>query len=38
MRKLHLKLPGFTYIACGPYTQDPERIQKLKEAGKNIYI
>ena len=26
MLELHLKQPGFTYIACGPFTKNRERI------------
>ena len=25
--------PRFTYTACGPFTENEERIQKFKEAG-----
>ena len=25
--------PRFTYSACGPFTENEERIQKFKEAG-----
>ena len=28
MREMHLKQPGFTYSACGPFTKNRERIQK----------
>ena len=37
--KMHLRQPGFTYIACGPFWKNKERIQKLKETGdlRNIY-
>ena len=31
MPELLLKQPGFTYIACGPFTKHHERIQKLTE-------
>ena len=31
MPEMHLKEPGFTYSACGPFTRNKERIQKLKE-------
>ena len=31
--KLHLKQPGFTYGACGPFTRHRERIQKFRETG-----
>ena len=27
--KLHLKLPGFSYSAFGPFTKHRERIQKF---------
>ena len=35
----HLKQPGFTYSACGPFTKHRERIQKLRETGnlRNLY-
>ena len=29
--EVHLKQPGFTYSACGPFTKDKERIEKSKE-------
>ena len=35
---MHLKWPGFTYSACGPFTKNKERIQKFKEAGDTSYI
>ena len=38
MRVMHLKQPGFTYRAYGPFTKDKERIQKLKETGDTNYI
>ena len=28
---LHLKQPGFTYSACGPFTKHRERIQNVRE-------
>ena len=31
MPEFHLKQPGFTYIACGPFTKNKERTQKLKK-------
>ena len=34
----HLKQPGFTYSACGPFTRNKERIQKLKETGDSSCI
>ena len=36
--KLHLKQPGFTYRACGPFTKNKERIQRFKETGDTKYI
>ena len=35
---MHLKQPGFTYSACGSFTKNKERIQKLKETGNTSYI
>ena len=29
--EMHLKQPGFTYSACGPFTKNKERIQKFKK-------
>ena len=31
MPEMHLKQPGFTYSAYGPFTKNKERIQKFKE-------
>ena len=38
MPDMHLKQPGFTYSACGPFTKSKERIQKFKEIGDTSYI
>ena len=38
MPEMHLKQPGFTYIACGPFTRNKKRIQKFKERGDTSYI
>ena len=38
MPEIHLKQPGFTYSACGPFTKNKERIQKFKETGDTNYI
>ena len=38
MPEMHLKQPGFTYSAYGPFTKNKERIQKLKETGDTSYI
>ena len=29
MPEMHLKQPGFTYSACGPFTKSKERIESL---------
>ena len=31
MPELHLKQPGFTYCACGPFTKHRERILKFRK-------
>ena len=31
--EMHLKQPGFTYSACGPFTKIKEGTQKFKEKG-----
>ena len=38
MPKMHLKQPGFTCSACGPFTKNKERIQKFKETVDTSYI
>ena len=38
MPEMHLKQPGFTSSACGPFTKSKERIQKFKETGDTSYI
>ena len=38
MPEMHLKQPGFTYSACGPFTKNKERIKKIKETGHTSYI
>ena len=35
---MHLRQPGLTYIACGPFTKNKERIQTFKETGDLQYI
>ena len=37
--KIHLRQPGFTYIASGAFTKNNQRIQKFKETGdsRDIY-
>ena len=38
MPEMHLRQPGFTYSACGPFTKNKERIQKFKENEHTKYI
>ena len=33
MPKMHLRQPGFTYSACGPFLKNKEIIQRFKETG-----
>ena len=36
--EMHLKQPGFTDSACGPFIKNKERFQKFKETGDTSYI
>ena len=38
MSAIHLKQPGFTYSACGPFTKNKERIIKFMHTGNTEYI
>ena len=38
MPELHLKQPGFTYSARGPFTKSKERIEKLIQTGNTNFI
>ena len=38
MPELHLKLPGFTYSACGTFTKNKERTEKFMQTGNTNYI
>ena len=38
MPEIHLKQPGFTYSACGPFAKNKKRNQKFKETGDTSYI
>ena len=38
MPEMHLKQPGFTYRACGPFTKNKDRNQKFKETIPTKYI
>ena len=35
---MHLRQPGFTCSACGPFTKNKKRIQKFKQAGDSRYV
>ena len=36
MPEMHLKQPGFTYSACGPFTKNKERIEKFMQTDKDF--
>ena len=36
--EIDLKQPGFIYNACGPFTKNKQRIQKLMQTGDTNYI
>ena len=36
--EMHLKQPGFAYSACGPFTRNKERIEKLMQTGNTDFI
>ena len=36
--EVHLRQPGFTDSAFGPFTKNKERIKKFKETGDSRYI
>ena len=38
MPEIHLKQPGFTYSACGPFTKNKERIEKFMQTGNTDFI
>ena len=38
MPEMHLRQPGFTYSACGPFTKHKERIKKFEQTGDMQYI
>ena len=38
MPEMHLKQPGFTYSACGPFTKNKERIEKFMQTGNTEFI
>ena len=38
MPKMHLKQPGFTYSAYGPFTKNKKRIEKFMQTGNKDFI
>ena len=38
MPEMHLRQPGFSYSACGPFTKTKKRIQKFKQTGDSRYV
>ena len=38
MPEMHLRQPGFTYCACGPFLRNKERIKKFKQTRDTNYI
>ena len=38
MPEMHLRQPGFTYSACGPFTKNKERIKKFMQSGNTDFI
>ena len=38
MPQMHLKQPGFTYSACGPFTKNKGRIEKFMQTGNTDFI
>ena len=38
MPQMHLREPGFTYSACGPFTKNKERIDKFMATANTDFI
>ena len=38
MPEMHLKQPGLTYIACGPFTQNKETTEQFMQTGNTDFI
>ena len=38
MPEMHLKQPGLTYNACGPFTENKERIEKFMQTENINFI
>ena len=37
MSEMHLKQPGFSYSACGPFTKNKEKIEKFMQTGNTDF-
>ena len=37
MPEMHLKQPGFTQSACGPFSKNKERIEKFMQTGNTDF-
>ena len=38
MPEMHLRQPGFTYTACGPFTKNKDSIEKFMQSGNTGFI
>ena len=38
MPEMHLKQPGFTYSACGPFSKNKEKIEKFMQTRNTNFI
>ena len=38
MPEMHLKQPGLTYSACGPFTKNKERLKKFMQTANTDFI
>ena len=38
MPEMHIKQPGFTYSASGPFTKNKERSEKFMQTGNTNFI
>ena len=38
MPEMHLRQPGLTYSACGPFTKNKERIKTFMQSGNTDFI
>ena len=38
MPEMHLRQPGFTFSACGPFTKNKKRIEKFMQSGNTDFI